>query len=211
MKRYSLVVAALIALVLLAAPQVMAQGLVEGFKQCPGDFALCAASTCTPTGGTIAVNGGTEPFLEAQCTCPIFPGPGLADVKGGNMQGTCDPPTQVNGEPTEQGIWSWYLPTGDIPQAINKWSRGQKQTAAPIQVCGDGSFVNCFSFACVRAGKINGVDVATCYCPINESLQGGSAGPPFTTPAGQCNQDFCSQYPVGAPFGPGEPGQCISF
>lgn len=204
---------ALMGAILLAAPQVMAQGLVEGFRLCPGDFALCAASTCTPTGGKIEVNTatGTASFDEAMCTCPIFPGPGLADVTGGNMKGRCDPPTEVNGEPTDNGIWSWYLPTGNIPQAINNWSRGKKETAAPIQVCGSGNVVNCFSFACVRAGKIHGVEVATCYCPINESLQGTSFGPPFTTPAGQCNQDICSQYPVGAPFPPGTPGQCISF
>jgi hypothetical protein len=216
MRRYHLVVAAVVGVVLLAAPQVMAQGLVEGFRLCPGDFALCAASTCTPTGGKIRVNTATghADFDAAMCTCPIFPGPGLADVDGGNMHGTCLPPKEVNGEPTEQGIWSWYLPTGNIPQAINKWSRGQKQTAAPIQVCGSGKVVNCFSFACVRAGKIHGVEVATCYCPINESLQGEAAGPPFATPAGQCNQDICSQYPVGAPFPPAvplEPGQCVSL
>src|SRR4029453_4032876 len=130
MQGYSLVVVALIAAVPLAAPQVMAQGTVDGFRQCPGEFALCAASTCTPTGGKIEVKTatGTAPFDEAMCTCPIFPGPGLADVKGGNMKGNCEPPREVNGEPTKQGIWSLYLPTGDIPQAINNWSRGNKQT-----------------------------------------------------------------------------------
>src|SRR5262245_56251737 len=45
MKRYSLVVAALIgAVLLLSAPRVMAQGLIEGLRWCPGEFALCAAS-----------------------------------------------------------------------------------------------------------------------------------------------------------------------
>ena len=213
MKRSRLVVAALIgAGLLLSAPRVMAQGFIEGLRQCPGEFALCAASTCTPTGGKIQVRTATgrAEFDEAVCTCPIFPGPGLADVTGGNMRDTCEPPREVNGEPTEQGIWSWYLPTEHIPQAINKWSRGQKQTEAPIQVCDSGDVVNCFSFACVRAGKIHGVEVATCYCPINESLQGTSAGAPFFTPAGQGNQDICSQFPVGAPFPPCPPGvNCV--
>ena len=208
MKRYSLVVAALIGAVLLAAPQAMSQGIVAGLRHCPQDYALCAASTCTPTGGKIAVNTetGTALFDEASCTCPIFAGPGLADVFGGNMKGTCDPPREVHGQPTDAGIWSWYTFTDDIPQAINNWSRGNKQTEDPIQKCATGNFVNCFSFSCVRAGKIHGVEVATCYCPINESLSGGAAGPPFVTPAGQCNPDICSQYPVGAPF-PG-PTQC---
>jgi len=216
MKRHRLVVAALVGIVLLVAPGVMAQGLLVGFRQCPAnfDFALCAASTCTPTGKKIEVNTefGTAPFDEAECTCPIFPGPSLADVMGGNMQGSCDPPTLVNGKPTDDGIWSWYLPTGNIPQEINNWNTGKEKSEAPIQVCSSGDFANCFSFACVRAGKVKGnVEVATCFCPINESVQGTSAGPPFTTPAGQCNQDICSQYPVGAPFPPGEAGQCISF
>ena len=208
MKRYVLVVVALIGVVLLAAPRARAQGDVAGFQQCPGPFALCAASTCTPTGNKIAVNavGGPALFDEAVCTCPIFTSPGLADVKGGNMQGNCDPPTEVNGQSTADGIWSWYTLTNDIPQAINHWSRGNKQTAAPIQKCSAGNFVNCFSFACVRAGKIHGVEVASCYCPINESLAGGSATAPFVTPAGQCSLDICSQYPVGAPF-PG-PDEC---
>jgi len=166
----------------------------------------------------IEVNTATGPalFPEAMCTCPIFQGPAIADVEGGNMKGHCDPPTEVNGVHTDEGIWSWYLPTGNIPQEINNWNPGEKKSAAPIQVCGSGSFANCFSFSCVRAGKVKGnIEVATCFCPINESLQGTSAGPPFTTPAGQCNQDICSQSaqhpPVGAPFPPGTPDQCFSF
>ena len=110
----------------------------------------------------------------------------------------------VNGQRTEQGIWSWYLPTDQIPQAMNKWSRGQKQKAVTIQACASGNVVNCFSFACVRAGKIDGVEIATCYCPINEHLQGQPpSNPSFFTPAGQGNPDFCSKYPVGVPFPPG--------
>jgi hypothetical protein len=152
MKRYRLVVAALMGAVLLSPPQVMAQGLVEGLRQCPGEFALCAASTCTPTGGKIQVNTATDTALfdEAVCTCPIFPSPGLADVSGGNMKGTCEPPTEVNGQRTEQGIWSWYLPTDHIPQAINNWSRA-KQTEAPIQSCDSGQVVT--ASLAVRAGK----------------------------------------------------------
>src|SRR5215468_10516695 len=216
MLRYSLVRSALMGAILLAAPQVMAQGLVEGLRLCPGEFALCAASTCTPTGEMIAVNTANGPalFPEAMCTCPIFAGPAIADVNGGNMGGHCDPPKEVHGEPTDDGIWSWYLPTGEIPQAINNWNPGEQKSQAPIQTCTSGSFANCFSFSCVRAGKIKGnVEVATCFCPINESVQGTSAGPPFTTPAGQCNQDIFSQSshhpPVGAPFPPGQAGQCF--
>ena len=89
MKRCRRIAAAVIGAVLLSAPPGMAQGVVDGFRWCPGEFALCAASTCTPTGRKIEVNTATghAPFDEAKCTCPIFPGPGLADVNGGNMEG----------------------------------------------------------------------------------------------------------------------------
>jgi len=56
------------------------------FEICHGYFALCAASTCTPTGKKIRVNvsgNGTALFPEADCTCPVFSGNAIADVVGG--------------------------------------------------------------------------------------------------------------------------------
>jgi hypothetical protein len=221
MLRYALVLSSLIGAILLAVPPVMSQGLVEGFRQCQGDFALCAASICTPTGGTIEVKceagapgcrlDGTASFPEAQCICPIFPGPSIADVNGGNMglrlgPGRCTPPTIVDGiDVGDDGIWSLYSPMAQIPQEINNWNQGKKKSAAPPNFCpasATNAFANCFSFACVRAGKINGVEVATCFCPIGESLAGGGvpAGTSFGTQAGQGNEDICSEVPVGAPF-----------
>jgi hypothetical protein len=215
MLRYALVLSFLIGAILLAAPQVMSQGIVEGFRTCPGDFALCAASICTPTGGKIEVKtaGGTALFPEAQCTCPIFPGPSIADVSGGNMgtrpgPGRCTAPTIVNGiDVGDDGIWSLYSPMGQIPQEINNWNQGKKKSAAPLNSCpsdptNTNTFANCFSFACVRAGKINGVEVASCFCPIGESLTGTKVDPatPFDTQAGQGNENICSELPVGAPF-----------
>src|SRR5215510_1396250 len=118
MLRYSLVLLFLGGVVLLATPHVRAQSFQHDFRYCVGDYALCAASTCTPTGGTIEVNTatGTAPFPAAECTCPIFNGPALADVNGGNMVGHCDPPKVVNGKPTDDGVWSLYAPIGHIPQ-----------------------------------------------------------------------------------------------
>ena len=68
MARYTLIAPSLIGAILLAVSQAMSQGIVEGFRVCPGDFALCAASICTPTGGMIEVNtaDGTMAFPEAQ-------------------------------------------------------------------------------------------------------------------------------------------------
>jgi len=222
MLRYALVLSSLIGAILLAvAPQAMSQGTLEGFRTCPGDFALCAASICTPTGGTIEVKceastpgcrlNGTASFHQAQCTCPIFPGPSIADVSGGNMglrpgPGRCTPPTIVNGRNVgNDGIWSLYSPMAEIPQEINNWNQGKKKSAAPPNFCPaslTNTFANCFSFACERAGKINGVEVATCFCPIGESLTGAVVAPgtAFGTQAGQGNVAICSEIPVGAPF-----------
>jgi len=215
MLRYASVLSSLIGAILLAVPQVMSQGIVEGLRTCPGDFALCAASICTPTGGTIEVKTatGTASFPEAQCICPIFPGPSIGDVSGGNIAqplgpGHCfEPPTIVNGVPVDNGIWSLYSPQAQIPQEINNWNQGKKKSAAPPNFCpasATNTFANCFSFACERAGKINGVEVANCFCPIGEDLTGAVVAPgtPFGTQAGQGNEDICSQLPVGAPFPP---------
>jgi hypothetical protein len=184
----------------------------ENLTVCVGDFALCAASTCTPDGKKIAVNGTSMFFEEAQCTCPIFDGPNIADVNGGNMKGSCAPPSA-------NGVWSTYFPQGRIPQAINDWRRQGDKAAAPGFICpatemNNFLFTNCFSFACTRAGRINGVPVATCYCPIQE-FDGGpvTPGTPFFTQAGQCNESICSQYPVGGVFAFDDltPGQCLEL
>jgi hypothetical protein len=167
-----------------------------------GEFALCAASTCKPTGGTITVNvtgGGTATFPEVNCTCPIFDGPNIADLKGGNMQGSCTPP---NGQ-----IWSTYQPRATIPQAITNWSRLPSKSHAPPQICGadlnlGNQLSNCFSFACDPAREIHGVPVATCHCPLGESLNGTpvAANTAFATQAGQGNQEICSEHPVSGPL-----------
>ena len=172
------------------------------YKICEGDFALCAASTCKPTGGSISVNvigGGTASFLEYNCTCPIFDGPAIADLNGGNMHGSCTPP--------HDQIWSLFQPRSNIPQAITNWSRLPSKSHAPPQVCGadlklGNQLVNCFSFACDPAGEIKGVPVATCHCPLGESLDGTAVkrDTAFGTQAGQGNQEICSDHPVGGPL-----------
>jgi hypothetical protein len=177
------------------------------YKICEGDFALCAASTCQPSGGSITVNvigGGTATFPEYNCTCPIFDGPAIADLNGGNMHGSCTPP---NGQ-----IWSLFQPRSQIPQAITNWSRLPRKSSAPPLVCGadlnqGNQVVNCFSFACdpggeKSAGEIRGVPVATCHCPVGESLDGKAVEPAtaFGTQAGQGDTQICFDHPVGGPL-----------
>jgi hypothetical protein len=173
-------------------------------KICEGEFALCAASTCQPTGGSLIVNvtgGGTASFPEYNCTCPIFDGPAIADLNGGNMHGSCTPP--------HDQIWSLYQPRLQIPQAITNWSRLPHKSFAPPLVCGadlnqGNQVVNCFSFACDLGGEIRGVPVATCHCPLGESLDGTAieSNTAFATQAGQGNTRICFDHPVGGPLHP---------
>ncbi len=222
MKRI-VVVLSFLALAVLSANGAYAQSdpsqlanIIFGYQICKGQYALCAASTCTPTGNMITVNvtgGGTAQFPEASCTCPIFNGPSIADVFGGNMQGSCAAPGKGK-------VWSLYAPKTNIPQAINDWKRKPADTAVSFQLCGasanvGNTFTNCFSFACtVDKKRQNGVKTATCLCPLGENLDGKpvAANTAVLTPAGQCNSDICTQHPVGAPYaGAGDaPSQCLS-
>src|SRR5262249_50871626 len=112
-------------------------------------------------------------------------------------------------------VWSgfWFHPT--TPQAVSEWA----DAPAPGFVCGSdlhlgNRSVNCYSFECKRAGTINGVEVATCTCPIGETFDGTRIPPDtaFFTQASQCDRSVCSQYPVSDPIGfddVTEGGQCI--
>jgi hypothetical protein len=175
---------------------------IYGYQLCPGQFALCEASICRPTGRMITVNGpnNTHPqYPEAECVCPILPGPSIADVNGGNMQGNCAPPGPHQ-------VWSLYLPKQHLPQEINDWSRRPDESRVRMQICPGSlnlgqAFANCFSFACtIDDHPRNGVRTATCFCPLGENLDGTQVAmdASFVTPAGQCNEDVCGQYPVGA-------------
>jgi hypothetical protein len=195
----SLAAYAIIAPCLLAGE---ALGAGHDFRICQGQFALCAASTCQDAGGSITVNvatGGTASFPELDCTCPIFSGPAIADLNGGNMQGSCEPPSGQ--------IWSLYQPRRHIPQAINDWSRRSSQSQAPPLICSaslqlGNQLANCFSFACDPAGEINGVPVAACHCAEGESLEGKSvpSNTAFATQAGQGNEKICAEHPVSGPL-----------
>lgn len=185
------------------AAQSSPTGAEHKFRICHGYFALCAASTCTPTNNKIQVNvsgDGHMLFPEADCTCPIFSGEAIADVVGGNMQGSCEPPSPDQ-------IWSIYSIQSHIPQEINGWVPTGPKAAAPPLFCSKNlnlgmQTVNCFSFACDQLSYINGVPVATCHCAIGESLNGTSvpAQTAFVSQAGQGNPEFCAKYPVSGPI-----------
>jgi hypothetical protein len=198
------------ALLLFAPPTARPVGAAEfyDFQICGGYFALCAASTCTPTGKQITVRtatGGTAVFPAADCTCPVILGPSIANLAGGNMQGSCEPPPSPPG-PGGQ-IWSTYQPRPNIPQALTNWVPTLPEAAAPPLFCpkrlglGNQS-VNCFSFLCDSQTYMNNVPVVTCHCPIGESLAGTPVPPAtaFLTQAGQGDPATCAMMPVSGPL-----------
>jgi hypothetical protein len=169
------------------------------FHICHGYFALCAASTCTPTGKQITVRtatGGTATFPEADCTCPVVLGPSIANLAGGNMQGSCEPPRPDT-------IWSTFQPRPNIPQALTDWVPAPAPPLfCPKRLNLGSQSVNCFSFLCDSQTYINNAPVVTCHCPIGESLAGTPVPPrtAFLTQAGQGDREFCAMHPVSGPI-----------
>jgi hypothetical protein len=175
------------------------------------NYALCAASTCEPTGREIAVNkpeGGTRNFKEAKCTCPVLPAGdtgAIANLAGGNMQGSCD---------SQPGnVWSLYYPLSAFPQKIYGWNT---HAARPNTTCtadlGLGrKYANCFSFKCENIRTVTSADgtpvqLADCYCPLGEDVFSAlptKRNTAFFTYAGgdlpteSKRQEFCYKYPVG--------------
>ena len=195
------------AALLLAGHPINAQSSLDPKKPeltlCQGPFALCAAATCTLTGRTFP---GTS-FPEVICKCPVLPGPALADVTGGNMQGACAPPTDP--KTGKLGVWSLFSPRLNIPQEI----RGVWRQSVPALPHNCPStlgaqakpvlFGQCFSYSCKNVRRINGVLVADCYCPAEQVLDPNKHE--FAVQAGLCREAVCTQIPVGAPFA--VPGQ----
>ena len=184
-----------------------------------GKFALCAGSTCTGTGDfmTVAdVTGEKRIYKEMTCTCPVITGSAIADVKGGNMKGSCATPAASTKYPNP--IWSLFSVIPSYPQqsASPQWTT----TNSTGQICpgtGDQMVTNCWSFQCtidpVLTGPNNSVQTATCTCPLAENLTGNRVEPgtPFYTEAGgaivangepsSANQaTACNLNPVGAPI-----------
>lgn len=174
-------------------------------------YALCAASTCKKTGKKMAVNtpeGGTRDFPEAECTCPVLPAGdtgAFANVNGGNMQGSCEPPPN--------GVWSLYQNLNNFPQKIYGWNYHDSainSTCTADLKLGE-KFVNCWSFSCDKIRTVTSEDgtqvtLATCHCPIGEDVLSALPTKPktgFVTRAGGAlpteaeQRKFCGKLPVG--------------
>ena len=88
------------------------------------------------------------------------------------MRGSCAPPAPG-------ALWSLYGVKKEIPQAINGWVTTGPAAQAPLLYCSKNfnlgsQLSNCFSFACNNERYINGVPVASCYCPLGESPEGAA-------------------------------------
>ena len=181
----------LMMLATLSASTVLAQAkpATPELTVCNGEYALCAASTCTPTGKTITGNNGVA-YPEVLCRCPILTGHAIADTSAGNMKGSCAPTS-------DQHVWSLFAPKKYYPQEASNWSKLPKNMWVTPQKC-DASLYqgarasNCFSWNC----KIGPKGIADCRCPMGQEPPATT----FLTEAGQGNPEACYQHPVSLPI-----------
>ena len=123
---------------------------------CNGEYALCAASGSTPTGKKIIVKG--QSFAEGMAICPVLTGRSIANPA--LMNNSCDAPPGK--------VWSLFSTVSEAPQAPS-WA------VAPLVkrsfILGkDWGMSNQWSFLCDKQiKKVNGVQLASCYGPLNES------------------------------------------
>ncbi len=153
----------LLILVTLLAPS-LAQA--ERYQICTGQFAFCGASHAVPTGRTIIVNTptGKAGFSEAKAQCPVIDGPAIADVLGGNMEGSCEPSAPGH-------VWSLFYPFSEVQQ----WPTWETLPVVPRTfVSGPtANSSNMFSMDCVLGEVVEGLLLSDCFGPINENLRGG--------------------------------------
>ena len=175
-------------LAILFATFVFSSSAQAGVTLCQGKYALCAASTCQPTGKMISTNDG-KTYPEVVCKCPILEGEAVADTTMGNMQGSCAPTDSEH-------VWSLFAPKKYYPQEASGFSKLPEKMKAAVQRC-DASLnqgyeaSNCFSFNC----KIGPDGIAVCRCPMGQV----PANTTFLTEAGQGNPEACYQHPVSLP------------
>ena len=151
---------------------------------CSGQYALCAASSTTPTGKTIVINGVT--FQEGISVCPVLTGESVGDAA---LIGSCAPP---KGERT---VWSLFSLEMDYPQAPS-WAVVHAVPRLFVTTEGSGGMSNQWSYPCViRPTKINGATLADCLGPINESPAGGGVVPVGATVL--TSAPLGASYPVG--------------
>lgn len=125
---------------------------------CNGEFALCAASASVPTGKTIRVDG--KEFQEGMAVCPVLKGKAIANFN--LMKGSCQAPPGK--------VWSLFSTVTEYPQAPSWAVVTMTPRTFVTNTEPGGGMSNQWSFLCAKqAKKVNGVQLANCYGPINES------------------------------------------
>ena len=159
---------------------------------CVGEYALCAASSTIANGKTITVNG--KKYKEGVAVCPVLKGSAVANMD--LMSGSCKAPAGQ--------VWSLFgvPPPATFPQAPT-WNQVTPVVRSFTTSVGTGhGMSNMWSFICTkRPMKVNGVTLADCVGPINES--------PFTGDHVKPGATAFTQAPVGAadPVGGNFPNQ----
>ena len=160
----------------------------KGITICTGQFALCAASACVPTGGTITNQNG-ESFPEVKCTCPILYGDNIADLSAGNMT-SCEPTD-------ENSVWSTFWPRSEYPRQENDFSHNKEAMKGTIRECGaelkqGARASNCFSWNC----KIDKNGLAICSCPMGQEPEETA----FLIETTKDDDERCFEHPVSLPL-----------
>jgi hypothetical protein len=160
--------------------------LAQTLAICHGEYALCAASPATPTGKTITVNGTV--FQEGVAVCPVLKGKSIANLD--LMQGSC------RSGPGK--VWSLFSTVTTFPQAPT-WESVPAVHRTFVTTAGAGGMSNMWSFECVKQpNKVNGVELANCYGPLNESAWNSKAVPVGATVV--TDAPVGATYPVGGPI-----------
>jgi len=150
---------------------------------CNGDYALCAASSTTPTGKLMTING--KVFKEGVAVCPILNGKAIANMD--LMNNSC--------KSLPNKVWSLFgvPPVTNYPQAPN-WNTVPAQFRSfTIGDTPTTGMSNMWSFPCdIQAKKVNGVRLASCYGPIMESPWDGNHV--------KQGQSAFTQAPIGATY-----------
>ena len=143
---------------------------------CNGEYALCAASGSTPTGKVILVKGKT--FQEGMAVCPILKGRSIANAE--LINSSCDAPAGK--------VWSLFSTVTEFPQAPT-WAV-VPAVHRTFTLSKTEGMSNQWSMLCDKQAKpVNGVQLASCFGPINES--------PFTNGHIKPGAKIVTDAPVG--------------
>lgn len=151
----------LLGILLLISLSITSCAQQKGLVIVKGKFAYCGASATQATKDSITVLG--KKFLKGIATCPVLDGPSVV-----NTYLISNPTITPDG--TAKTVWSlfWYYDT--VVQAPN-WNKlpTQNRTFVVTNEPG-GGMSNMWCMPCkILPKKVNGVTLAECEGPINES------------------------------------------